>query len=99
MGWRRKPSKRHVSKGALDALGAELVRLRTRSEPERPKGLSQRDVAEMLGVSRHCLRDARYRNEVKAKRLGKSWLYKRADLLAFLDKQSTSDTGRRTRKP
>ena len=51
MGWRRKPSKRAVSKEALDALGVELVRLRTRSEPDRPKGLSQRDVAEMLGVS------------------------------------------------
>ena len=59
----------------------------------------EKEAAAMLGVSKHALRDARYRNEIPATRLGKSWLYKRADLLAFLDKQSTSDTGRRARKP
>ena len=49
--WRRKPSKRAVTKEAMVALGTELKRLRTRSQTDRPKGLSQREVAEMLDVS------------------------------------------------
>ena len=49
--WRRRPSKRAVTKEALVALGTELKRLRTRSQTDRAMRLSQREVAAMLDVS------------------------------------------------
>ena len=50
-GWRRKPSKRAVVKDDLVTLGARLWRLRKFGQANRPKGLTQREVAEMLDVS------------------------------------------------
>ena len=56
------------------------------------------EAASLIGVSKAALRNARYRGEVKATRLGKNWLYRRTDLLEFLDQQEMSDRERRTPK-
>lgn len=51
---------------------------------------SETEAAEVIGVSPHCLRDCRYRGEIKATKLGKAWLYRRSDLIAFLESGETN---------
>lgn len=45
---------------------------------------SEANAAALLGIGRHQLRDARYRQEIAAVKVGKSWLYTRESLLRFL---------------
>ena len=49
--WIRFPSKRRVTGEALSLLGQELARLRTRPTENSPRGLTQKEVAGLLGVS------------------------------------------------
>jgi hypothetical protein len=47
-------------------------------------GYSESEAAELLGMRKCVLRDARLRGEVKAKRIGKSMYYSRDELHRFL---------------
>lgn len=51
--------------------------------------IPEREAAELLGVPQHVLRDARYRGELKGKRLGKKVVYSPDELRRFL--QSLDD--------
>ena len=46
---------------------------------------SEAEAASLLGVKVHVLRDARLRNEIKAKKVGKSFRYSRNQLVRFMD--------------
>ena len=43
------------------------------------------EAASALGIAPHVLRDARLRGELKAKKLGRRWLYSRQALADFFD--------------
>jgi hypothetical protein len=45
--------------------------------------LSESEAAELLGVEKHVLRDARLRGEIHGRLVGKRIFYSRAALLAF----------------
>ena len=45
---------------------------------------SELDAARLLGTSKHILRDARYRGEIKGCRIGAKIHYTREELLHFL---------------
>ncbi len=47
-------------------------------------GFSEPEAASLLGIARHRLRDARLRGEIKARLVGKSYLYSRQSLVGFL---------------
>ena len=47
-------------------------------------GFTEREAAELLGLPRHSLRDARLRGEISASRIGRRVLYRREELENFL---------------
>ena len=51
---------------------------------------SEKEAAELLGVPQHVLRDARYRGEVSAKRLGKKVMYSPHELRRFWESLETA---------
>jgi hypothetical protein len=48
-------------------------------------GFTEAEAAALLGVARHVLRDARLRGEIKARLLGKKYVYSKTTLVAFLN--------------
>jgi excisionase family DNA binding protein len=48
---------------------------------------TEAEAAKLLGVPAYTLRDARYRNELKGRKVGKRWCYSRAELLRFLGEE------------
>ena len=68
-------------------VAATLERL----EADRAKlgghlALAEPDAAAAIGVARHVLRDARLRGEIKGSRIGKRVVYRRDELLEFLER-------------
>lgn len=51
---------------------------------------SEKEAAELMGVPQHVLRDARYRGEVSAKRLGKKVMYSLHELRRFWESLETA---------
>ena len=47
-------------------------------------GYTEFEAAELIGVAKHVLRDARYRGEIFAKLVGKKYIYSRESLIEFL---------------
>jgi hypothetical protein len=45
----------------------------------------ERDSADMLGVKKHILRDARLRGEINPARIGRGYFYTRRQLLEFAE--------------
>ncbi|BBO33063.1 helix-turn-helix domain-containing protein [Lacipirellula parvula] len=45
---------------------------------------SEAETAEMLGIAKHVLRDARYRGEIRAKKIGRCWHYPKDAIHEFL---------------
>jgi hypothetical protein len=76
-----------IVKAALVEVLAERERL---GDTER-LGYPEPEAACLLGLAAHQLRDARRRGEIDGRRIGRSVVYSRAALLAWLD----SDGGRR----
>jgi hypothetical protein len=60
----------------LDTLGTPHSERLAYTEPE---------AAALLGVGRHVLRDCRLRGEVAGSKCGKRVVYRRADLIGFLE--------------
>jgi excisionase family DNA binding protein len=68
------------------------VAARMQVDSDRLEGrlaFSESEAANLLGVSKHVLRDARLRGEISASRVGKSTVYQRSELIAFLERQRT----------
>jgi hypothetical protein len=53
--------------------------------PASRLAFSEPEAAEAMGLARHRLRDARLRGEIKARLVGKSYVYSRSEILRFLD--------------
>jgi excisionase family DNA binding protein len=69
---------------------AEATESRRASAGELADGriaYSEAEAAAMLGVRQHTLRDARYRGELTASKVGRRYFYDRAELAAFLARQ------------
>jgi hypothetical protein len=66
-------------RSTLEAIEAGNAKL-----PAQRLGYPEAEAAALLGVRRHVLRDARLRGEIKARRLGKGYVYGRDALLKFL---------------
>lgn len=49
--------------------------------------VGEREAARLLGLNWNQLRDCRRRGEIRAVKVGKSWLYRRADLVRWLAEQ------------
>ena len=47
-------------------------------------GYTEAEAAELIGVAKHVLRDARYRSEISAKLVGKKYIYTRESLIEYL---------------
>jgi len=61
-----------------------LNRIEARQGQEGRLGYTEPEAAAMLGVRRHVLRDARLRGEIHARKVGKGYVYGRAELLRYL---------------
>lgn len=48
-------------------------------------GYPEAEAARLLGLAKHQLRDARRRGEIGGRRIGRSVVYSRAALMAWLD--------------
>lgn len=48
-------------------------------------GYPEPEAAALLGIAKHVLRDARLRGEVRAKRIGKAYVYSHDALRTFLN--------------
>ena len=55
-----------------------------RKLPDGRLGFSESEAAARLGTAQHRLRDARLRGEIKARKVGKSYVYAREVLVEFL---------------
>ncbi len=66
-------------RSTLDQIQAVESRLGNRI------GYVEREAAEQLGLHPWVLADARRRGEIRAKRIGKKYVYSRASLVAFLE--------------
>ena len=69
-----------------EVIVATLDRLRADAEKLDGKrlGYPEAEAAVLLGVNRHVLRDARLRQEIHARKIGKRYIYSRDSLLKFL---------------
>jgi hypothetical protein len=48
-------------------------------------GYPEQEAARLLGIKPYVLRDARYRGEIKGRRVGRSHIYSRAALVRWLE--------------
>jgi hypothetical protein len=48
-------------------------------------GFTESEAAAAIGVAKHVLRDARLRGEVRGRKVGKSFVYSKAELLRYLE--------------
>ena len=62
---------------------AEVLSKLPQRAPER-LSFSAREAAEVLGLTTNQVREARRRGELRGKRLGRTIVYERAELLRFL---------------
>jgi hypothetical protein len=49
------------------------------------------EAAQLLGVEQVTLADERRRGQIKAAKIGRSWSYTRADLVAFVERRKNAD--------
>lgn len=68
-----------IVRAVLEETGATQDRLGDRL------GYTEAEAAELLGLARHQLRDARLRREISAVKIGKRFIYSRASLATYLD--------------
>lgn len=54
--------------------------------------VEEREGARIVGVSSHVLRDCRRRGEIKAAKIGKTWVYRRQVLAKFLADREAANT-------
>lgn len=80
-----------LSSDDLKPIVAEVVRevlaqadTATTRLDDRRLGFTEQQAAQALGIPQHRLRDARLRREVRAKKIGKGYVYSRDSLLKFL---------------
>ena len=71
------PVIREAARAAIDELQGAEARL----DGQR-LGYPEAEAAALLGLPQHVLRDARRRGELKARRVGKKFVYSRAALVA-----------------
>lgn len=57
-----------------------------REEKLKEPLLTQKEAADIVGVSGPTIMRARQNRRIKAVRINKSWMYNRADVLAYKDK-------------
>lgn len=76
-----KPLVRELIAELLDQFGADPSRI----------AYSEAEAAALLGLNSHQLRDARLKGQITGSKLGKSWHYSRADLIAFLERRRTGE--------
>ena len=70
-------------RATLDQIQADESKLSDRL------GFTEPEAAGLLGVARHVLRDARLRGEIRARLVGRRYIYSRKTLVKFLaDEQS-----------
>jgi hypothetical protein len=77
----------------LRPLIAEIVRevLTTIDWPAGRVSLEESEAATACGVSRHVLRDARLRGELKGTKIGKATVYTREQLLEFFARSNRKE--------
>lgn len=75
-----------ISAAVADTLAA-IEEGRAKLSADR-LGYSEREAAAALGVAQYVLRDCRLRGEIQARKVGKSYCYSRAALLAYLGEGS-----------
>lgn len=66
---------------------AQIILRQLESQQRRDDGrlaYTEPEAAAALGVQPHVLRDARLRGEINACKMGKRWLYSRAELERYL---------------
>jgi len=76
-----RPLVREVVQEALAAVAEHESRLNTTG---KRLGFSEAEAAALLGRKPYELGDARRRGQIRAKKMGKSYIYSRDTLLAFL---------------
>jgi len=67
-----------------DAITATLQRIEAQRGQDGRLGYTEAEAAALLGVRPYVLRDARLRGEVHARKIGKRYIYPRAELLRYL---------------
>ena len=74
---------------------AVVLKLEFSSRDSRPHpksnqriGYTEAEASKLLGVPSHVLRDARRRGEIRARKIGKKWIYSFDSLVAHLQPES-----------
>ena len=67
-----------LDNAVADALGDHF-------DLDRPLAVNEATAARLLGVNTHQLRDLRLKGDVQPRKAGRSYLYSKACLLAFLN--------------
>ena len=68
---------------AVDAVLARREQLGDRI------GFPEAEAAQLLGIRKHVLRDARLRGEISGRKVGRSYVYSRGAILRWLEDDST----------
>lgn len=58
------------------------------SDSNERLGCNEDEASKLLGVPGHVLRDARRRGEIRARKIGKRWIYSFDSLVAYLQPES-----------
>jgi excisionase family DNA binding protein len=68
----------------VETVVAEVLAQRQAVEQKLDRiGYTEAEAAELLGMPRHKLRDARLRGEITARKVGRGFLYSRQKLIEF----------------
>jgi hypothetical protein len=89
---RRDPLTETIIAAVREAVGQALSDIG--QLPADRLGYTEQQAAEALGIARHVLRDCRLRGEIAARKVGKTYVFSRVELLTFLN--SHSQNGRTT---
>jgi hypothetical protein len=71
-------------KPLIEAVTSEVLRQQEREAEDGRLGYTEAEAASTLGIAPHVLRDARLRQEIAARRVGKRYVYSRDSLRQFL---------------
>jgi len=69
------------------AVRATLIEIRAASAQVDAGriGYLEQEAADLLGIAKHVLADARRRGSIKARRVGKAYVYSRSTLVEYLE--------------
>jgi hypothetical protein len=69
----------------VEAVVMETLQAMGDQQPNSRLGYTESEAAEAIGVKNHVLRDARLRGEIKARKVGKRYVYAADELRRFLN--------------